>query len=101
MTFLNADDTTITNEDGGTCAQCGDSIPTPDDVVIGKSGQGYCQDCDPFDDEVDVWGDPDACAAEGHHGVSLYKTNEGTWECSACGEQVEHTDPWETLLNEA
>lgn len=53
------------------------------------------------DEEPDVWGDPDACAAEGHHGVSLYKTNEGTWECSACGETVEHDDPWETLLNEA
>jgi hypothetical protein len=53
-----------------------------------------------YDEEPDVWDDPDACEAEGHHGVSLNRTNEGTWECSACGTEVEHTDPWESLLNE-
>lgn len=54
-----------------------------------------------WDEEPDVWGDPDACQAEGHHAVSLNRTNEGTWECAACGEPVEHTDPWEDMLNEA
>lgn len=94
MTFPNS------TEDGGTCAQCGDPIPSPDDVVIGVAGVGYCTDCDPFEDEPNVWGDPDECQAQGHHSVAINKTNEGTWECAACGEPVEHTDPWEVLLNQ-
>lgn len=58
----------------------------------------YEEDNEP---EHDVWGDPETCQELGWHGDALNKTNEGTWECAACGEQVEHTDPWETLLNEA
>jgi hypothetical protein len=34
-------------EDGGTCAQCGNAIASPDDVVIGVAGVGYCGKCDP------------------------------------------------------
>jgi hypothetical protein len=43
----------VKDEDGGTCAQCGNAIPTPDDVVIGVAGVGYCENCDPSLDHDD------------------------------------------------
>lgn len=92
MTFPTANSTIIRNEDG--------------EPMGFESDYGYEPEYTPedylaaWDEEPDVWGDPDACMADGHHGESLTKTNEGTWECNSCGEPVEHTDPWETLLNE-
>lgn len=91
MTFPTATSSVIYNEDG---------------EPMGWDNMSYEPEYDPndyldYEDEgPDVWGDPDACQAEGLHGNDLNKTNEGTLECANCGEAGDFPDPWADALNE-
>lgn len=72
-------------EDGGTCAQCGNAIASPDDVAIGRAGVGYCKECDPNMPEPH----PNACPACGNlieDFGALSRFDNKTKICNLCGD---------------